>query len=182
MLHGEHRQLEADHAADLARPQSAGIDHVLGFDRALLGHDLPTAVGFLVKLGHAVVEDDLGTGEPRGLRIGMRRAVGIEMALDGIPECTDEVALVDQRQQLFCFRRGDDLRLHAEIAPARMRHLQPIEPLGGIGKLQPAGQMQSAGLTGDRLDVLIEIDRIGLQLGDVRIGVQRVEAAGRVPA
>ena len=32
MLHGEHRQLDADHAADLARPKSAGIDHMLGVD------------------------------------------------------------------------------------------------------------------------------------------------------
>ena len=30
VLHGEHRQLEPDHAADLARPQPAGIDDVLG--------------------------------------------------------------------------------------------------------------------------------------------------------
>ena len=30
VLHGEHRQLEAHHAPDLARPQAAGIDHVLG--------------------------------------------------------------------------------------------------------------------------------------------------------
>ena len=30
MLHREHRQFEADHAADLARPQAAGIDDVLG--------------------------------------------------------------------------------------------------------------------------------------------------------
>ena len=34
VLHGEHRQLEADHAADFARPQPAAIHHMLGVDGA----------------------------------------------------------------------------------------------------------------------------------------------------
>ena len=33
VLHGEHRQLDPDHPADLARPQAAGVDDVLGVDR-----------------------------------------------------------------------------------------------------------------------------------------------------
>jgi hypothetical protein len=48
MLHGEHRQLDADHAADLARPEPAAIDHMLGVDSALLGDDVPGAVGLWV--------------------------------------------------------------------------------------------------------------------------------------
>ena len=56
VLHGEHRQLEPDHAADLARPEAAGIDDVLGVDRALLGHHVPRAVGVLDEFGDAVVE------------------------------------------------------------------------------------------------------------------------------
>ena len=66
------------------------------------------------------------------------------MSLDRIPHGADEVFLVDQRQHSLRFGDIDDLRLHAEIAPAGMRHLQPIEPVGRIGKLQPASQMQSA--------------------------------------
>ena len=76
---------------------------------------------------------------------------------------------------------GDDLGLHAEIAAARMRHLQPVEPLRRVGELQAAGQVQPAGLPGDRFDLLVEADGVGLQLGDVRVAVQRVEAARRVP-
>ena len=181
VLHREHRQLEPDHAADLARPEAAGIDHVLGADRALLGHDVPRAVGIRDELGHAIVEHDLGAGDPRRFRVGVRRAVRIEVALDRVPHRADEVFFVDQRQHLLRLRDVDDLRLHAEIAAARMRHLQPVEALRRVGELQPAGQMQPAGFAGDRLDLLVEPDRIGLQLGDVRVGVQRVEAAGGVP-
>ena len=54
MLHREHRQLEPDHAADLARPQAAGVDDVLGVHGALFGDDVPRAVGALLELGDAV--------------------------------------------------------------------------------------------------------------------------------
>ena len=50
MLHGEHRQLEADHASDLARPQAAAIDHMLGRDRALLGDHIPAAIASRLEL------------------------------------------------------------------------------------------------------------------------------------
>jgi hypothetical protein len=35
VLHGEHRKLEAHHAANLARPQAAAVHHMLGVDVAL---------------------------------------------------------------------------------------------------------------------------------------------------
>ncbi len=45
MLHREHRQLDPDEPADLARPQAAGVDDVLGVDRvAVLDVDVPGAV------------------------------------------------------------------------------------------------------------------------------------------
>ena len=47
VLHGQHRQLDADHPADLARPEPAAVDHVLGVHRALVGHDIPAAVAAL---------------------------------------------------------------------------------------------------------------------------------------
>ena len=45
VLHGEHRQFEAHHAADLAGPESAGIDHMFGPHGAGLGDDVPGAIG-----------------------------------------------------------------------------------------------------------------------------------------
>ncbi len=44
MLHRQHRQFDAHHVADLARPQPAAIDHMLGMHRALVGHDVPGSV------------------------------------------------------------------------------------------------------------------------------------------
>ena len=45
VLHGEDRQLDADHPPDLARPQAAGVDDVLGVDDvAALDADVPRPV------------------------------------------------------------------------------------------------------------------------------------------
>ncbi len=41
VLHGEHRQFDAGHAADLSGPQAAAVHHMLGVDRALVGNDIP---------------------------------------------------------------------------------------------------------------------------------------------
>ncbi len=44
-----------------------------------------------------------------------------------------------------------------------------------------ADMMQTAGLAGFLLEFLVEPDRIALQCGHVGIGIERVEAAGRMP-
>ena len=52
-------QLEPHHAADLARPQSAGIHHVLGVNVAVIGDHIPRAVGARLEVGDARVAYDL---------------------------------------------------------------------------------------------------------------------------
>ena len=39
VFHRKHGKLQAHHATDLPRPESAGINNVLGFDRALFSND-----------------------------------------------------------------------------------------------------------------------------------------------
>ena len=96
VLHGEHRQLQPDHAPDLARPQPAAVDDVLGVHRAPVGDDVPGSVGTLDEVGHAGAQDDLGALHPRRFRISMGRAVGVEMTLEGFPHSAGELALVQQ--------------------------------------------------------------------------------------
>src|SRR3546814_19783871 len=43
------------------------------------------------------------------------------------------------------------------------------------------GHVDAAGLAGDRLDLLVEVDGVSLQLGDVGIAVEGVHAARGVP-
>ena len=65
MLHRHERVVDADHPADLARPQAAGVDDVLGGDRALLGLHAPLAARQWRERQHAVVLDHLGAARLR---------------------------------------------------------------------------------------------------------------------
>jgi hypothetical protein len=72
-------------------------------------------------------------------------------------------------------------QLHAEVAAARLRHLQPVEPLGRTRQQDAAVDVHAAGLSGDALDLRVQPDGVLLQLGDIRITVDGVHAASRMP-
>ena len=181
VLHGQHRQFDADHAADLARPQATAIHHMLGLHRSLFGDHVPGAVRILGQFLDRVAEHDLGAELFGRLRIGDGGARRVEMAFDRVPHGADEMPLVHQREHRLGFRRRDQLGVHAEITALGVGKPQEVHALGAVGEHDAAGQMQRAGLAGNLLQLLVELDGVGLQLGDVGIAVQRVEATGRMP-
>ena len=181
VLHGEHRQLQPDHAADLARPEAAGVDHMLGLNRAVLGDDVPGAVRLLGQLDHAVAEHDGGAERLRRLGVGMGGAGRVEMAFDRIPERADEVRRIHDREHRRGLGGGDDLGVHTEAAALGVGEPEVVHALGVAGHHHAAGQMQPAGLARELLELAVERDGIGLELRDVGIAVQGVEAPRRVP-
>ena len=139
VLHREDRQLEAHHATYFARPQPAGVHHVLGVHVAGFGDHIPGAVGARLQVHDARVADDLGTADLRRLGIGLGDAPGVDVTFDRIEQCADEVLLVHQREEPRRLLGRDELQLHAEVAAARLGHLQPVEALAGAGEHQAAG-------------------------------------------
>ena len=103
------------------------------------------------------------------------------MPLDRVVHRTDEVLLVHQRKELRRLVDGNELEVHAKIPATRLGHLQPVEPFLGASQHQAAGNVHAAALAGYLLDFLVQVDRVLLQLGDVRVAVDRVHAACRVP-
>ena len=77
--------------------------------------------------------------------------------------------------------RADHLELHAEVAAAGDGHPQEVHPGLVAREHQAAGQVDRAVLAGLLLDLLVELDRVLLEPGDVRVAVERVHPAGRVP-
>jgi hypothetical protein len=181
MFHREDRQFQPDHPADLARPQTAGVDDVLGVHVAVIGDHVPGPVGARLQVHDPRAPHDLGARDLRRFRIRVRDPVGIDVTLDRIVERAREMLLVHQREELRGLVDRDDLELHPEVPTARLRHLQPVEPFAGAREHDPAGDVHAAGLSGDALDLLVELDRVLLQLGDVRVAVHGVHAARRMP-
>ncbi len=182
MFHREDRQLESDHAADLARPQTAAVDDVFGMDGVVtIGDHVPRAVVPLLETRHPRVGVDLGATIACADRIGVRHAVRIDAALVGVERRSDEVLLLEKRIELLGFGDGDDLHVHAQIAAPGLGHAQPIQPFRSVGQHQPAWQVDAALLAGFRLDLPVEIDRVLLQARHVGVAVQRVHPARGMP-
>ena len=182
MLHREDRQLETDHPADLARPQAAGVDDVLGVDLvAALDADVPRAVGALLEPDHRRVLVDLRAGELGGLDVRARDARRIDVPFDRVVQRADEVLRVEQREDVLGFLGRDELEVHAQVPAARLRHAQEVHADLGVGEHQPAGQVDRAVLAGDALDLLVQLDRVLLEPRDVRVAVERVHPARGVP-
>ncbi len=182
VLHGQHRQLDADHPAHLSRPQAAGVDDMLGVDRlAALEAHVPGPVGPLRQPHDRLVLVDLGAGQLGALDVGPRDAGRVDVPLDRVVQRADEVLRVEQREDVLRFLGRDQLEVHAEVAAARLGHAQPVHADLGVGQHQPAGQVDRAVLARDPLDLLVELDRVLLEPGHVRVAVERVHAAGRMP-
>ncbi len=181
MLHGEHRQLDADHVSDLARPEARTVDDMLGVDRALVGHDVPATVMTRREREHA--REPLGGGSElaRRLHIGVRRAGRIAVAAVRAPQRADEMTRINEGIERPRLLERDHPRLHPEVAGARADELQAVELAGRRREHQAAVRVQPAGLARDGLDLAIQIDGVLLQPRDVGLAVEGVHAAGRVP-
>ena len=181
MLHGEDRELQSHHASHLARPQAAGVHDVLGVHVTALGDHVPRAVRPRLEIDHAVVAHDLGAADLSCLGVGVSHAVGVDVPFDRVEQRSYEVLFIDDREYSRRLVGGDQLELHAKIATACLGHLQPVEALACAGEHDAAGHVQAAGLPGDPLQLLVEIDGVLLQPGDVGIAIEGVHAAGGVP-
>src|SRR6185312_13588234 len=111
----------------------------------------------------------------------MRGSGGIAVPAVRTPEGPDEEARVDERVQPLRLLERDHLGLHAEIAGAGADELQTVELSGCRCEHETAVRVQPTRLARQRLDLAVEVDRILLQLGDVRLAIERVHAAGCMP-
>ena len=151
--------------------------------RAVLGDDVPGAARLLGQLHHPVAQHDRRPELLRRLGVGVRRARPGRDAPRPGPRARRRSALGSISGNIAAAsRRRDDLGVHAEAAPLGVREPQEVHPHRVAGQHHPAGQVQAARLPRELLELAVERHRIGLQLRDVRVAVQRVEPARRVPA
>ena len=92
VLHGEHRQLDAGHAPDFARPEAGGVDDVLADDLAFVGDDEPAAVGPGLQRDHAREAMDVRAGLARRDGVGLRDTVRVDVPAVRAVQRADELA------------------------------------------------------------------------------------------
>ena len=120
-------------------------------------------------------------GQLGALDVGAGDAGRVDVALDRVVERADEVLRIEQREEVARLGRRDEVELHAQVAPAGLGHAQEVHAHLGVGEHQAARQVDRAVLAADALDLLVELDRVLLEPRHVRVAVERVHAARRVP-
>ena len=181
VLHRREGVDDAGHQPDLARPEAGRVDHVLRVQGALLRDHVPGAVGALAEVHHAGLAVDLRAALAGRPGVGVGHPGGVDMAFVGIVEHADVVLRVHDRQHAGRLLEIDELGVQAEVAPAAAGGLEVVEPVLRVGEHETAGEVDAAGLPGNRLDLLVDLQRVVLELGDVGVRVERVHATRRVP-
>ncbi len=145
MLHRQHGQFQPDHPPDLARPEPAAVDDVLGVDRVVaVGDHVPRTVGALRQPGDPCVGVDLGAAVAGADRVGVGDAVRVDRPLVRVVQGADEEALLEQGVELLGLGDRDQVHVHPEVATAGASHAQPVEPFRGVGQHQPAREVDAA--------------------------------------
>ena len=188
MLHGKERRLEPNHAADLTGPQATGVDDVLTVHCRLVlvgagvvDGEVPATVGSAGDVPNPRVTMCLGTAVAGALEVGVGDLARVEVTLVSVPHRTDEVLRIEDRQEFLGLFGGDQFGLHAEVPATGMAHLEPVHALGRVRKHHTASDVHRGIHPRFLLDLLVQRDRVLLELGDVGVAVERVHAARRVP-
>ena len=160
MGEGDERHVDAGHPPDLRRVHAAGVDHELGLDRALVGHDLPHPAVLDLDAGDSRVLADLGASPSRPLDQGEGELAGVDVAV-GREKRRSEHALGAHRwKHPLRVRRRDELEGQAERLRPRGLARELLHALLAGGEAQRT-DLVPARLQADLfLQRSIEVDRV----------------------
>ena len=117
-----------------------------------------------------------------GAGVSPDRAGRIHVAFTVGPHAAEHAVDVDHGTGgLDLVRRHEPHVVDPDRLETPIIRLQPFPTLGRGGDMDPSGHMHADRLAGLGLDLLEEVDRIGLQDSHIRIGVERMETARGVP-
>ena len=181
MLHGHDGQLHLHEPTNLARPQSAGVHDILGAQRAARRVELPFAAGEPADGRDRRLAVDLRAGIARGLGIGIGDAARIDVAVVRIEHRRSIVRGVDERIARAHLVEIDEMQADLKMLRLGVLGLEKFGLVFRDRQVNTAGLTNAAGDARDALDLLVQLDGVGLERGDVGVAVERVNAACRVP-
>ena len=181
VLHGCQWQIDAGHPADATRPETAGVDHVSGNDSAVLGRHYPLAIGARGEGDHAIAQDHVRTTLTSGDRKRVRRPVRIDGTLVRIEEAPEQAVGGHDRALGNDFVRCRESRFDSQRLVDGKFSLQPFPARGRGRDAVTARHVHADTLAALRLDLPVQVDRVCLQRGNVRVVIDGVKPRRGVP-
>ena len=128
-----------------------------------------------------VAQNDLRTLNPCRFGEGMGNIRRGEVSVHRCIQRAQKFFRIDKRENLFRFSRRQQFRINPQQFLLRLHDLEQFHAFRGRCQKDTASESKSRLLAGDFLNLLIEVNGVLLQLSDVRVAVDCVHAAGRVP-
>ena len=181
VLDRDRRQVEAHHGAHLPRPGAGGGHHGLAGDVAAIGLDQPFAGAGALDARHLGVAVDLRAPVARALGQGLRHVHRRDMAVMGVEEGAHQPVEVGERPEVADLVGADQLEGDADGVRGAAIVAILVHPLLIGGEPEIAGAMKTYRLAGLRLELLIEVDAVLVELADAVAHVEEWQQPGRVP-
>ena len=162
MLHRHQRRLPTDHLSHFPRPQSAGVNHILGADNAFVGLHFPITVLGADGIDHRVLKHLCAVLFCR-LGVSLHNAGRINVSIQRVIKRAQKAFFVNQRMHSLGF--GKVYKFHVRITGAVFGALlnEIIKPLFGGSKINAAGAVKTDGLLCFLFQLRIKLKRVQLQ-------------------
>ena len=154
---------------------------MLGDDRALLGDHVPIPVGPPADVDDSIVEVDLGSSRARAGRHRHRAAGGVRMTVIGGVGAEHDTVGIQQRVEIGDLGRPDQMTLRADTAQHPLDVMKPIRLVLVGRQAKRAAAVPAGRLSGLRLEPLVQLGAVVVDLGHVETGDEMRDQSGRVP-
>src|SRR5206468_3074178 len=181
VLRGVQRHVHARHAADVASPQPGAVHDDVARDVAVVRGDTRGGAAVAVDAGHGHVLDDGGAALPRALREGQRGVDRVRAPVARNPHGPGQIVRAHERPEASGLARRDDLDLDAETLRHRGAALELDQALAGPRDADAAGTPEPRGLSGLRLELLVEHGAVAREAREVVAGSKLADESRRVP-
>ena len=103
------------------------------------------------------------------------------MSVHGCIQRAQEFFGIDKRENLFCFGRRQQFRINPQQFLLRLHDLEQFHAFRGRCQKDTAGESKSRLLARDFLNLLVEVNGVGLQFCHLRVTIEGVTAPRCVP-
>ena len=181
MFDRDHRDIEANHRPGLPGKVARAGNHMFASDFTLIGRNQPFARGQLGDAGYRGVAINRCPAQPRAFGQRLSQISGLDIAVVGMLDCTDDASGVAQRPDVLDLIGGQEIDVHPDRLGDSSVIMIFVEAVLAGGQTDVRNSRKADIQSGFRLEAGVQTDRILVQLAHRIAEIEQWQQAGGVP-
>ena len=173
--------LEPDHGPDLRSETASGVDHVLGDDGAVLGDHFPGPIRSPADVDDTVAKVNFSAPRARVYGHGVGAAGGVGVPVARCVDSEQHALCIQKRMKLGDLRRTDEVAFRTDGTQHPLHVVIPIDLVLAGREPDSAAAMPTGRLPGLRLQLLVKMGAVLMDLGHAEASHEVGDECGRVP-